>query len=71
MMRRHVTKSRRCEMGCEAVGAGSPASRPRPNGRNDFAKAVYYPRRGRLGGVLLWRVWEKVDAASGSGAGMA
>ena len=57
MMRRHVTKSRRCEMGCEAVGAGIPGQQTEAKWKERFCEGCLLSAPGPSGrGTALARV---------------
>ena len=52
------------EMGYEAVGELSSKLETVSDWKESFKKGViYYLENGRVRGVLLWNVWDKVDAA--------
>ncbi|MGH8010892.1 MAG: FAD-dependent oxidoreductase, partial [Candidatus Binataceae bacterium] len=52
------------DLGYEAVGELDPDSQLVCKWKEQFREGiVYYLRHGRVRGVLLWNVWEKVDAA--------
>jgi len=51
------------DLGYEAVGELNPALEIVEDWQEPFHKGVvYYLREGRVRGVLLWNVWQKVDA---------
>ena len=52
------------EMGYEAVGELNPQLETVCKWKEPYREGiVYYLREGRVRGVLLWNVWEKVDVA--------
>jgi 3-phenylpropionate/trans-cinnamate dioxygenase ferredoxin reductase subunit len=52
------------ELGYEAVGELDPRLQTISKWKEQFQEGVvYYLEQGRIRGVLLWNVWEKVDAA--------
>jgi 3-phenylpropionate/trans-cinnamate dioxygenase ferredoxin reductase subunit len=52
------------ELGYEAVGEVDPRLETVADWKEPFREGViYYLREGRVRGVLLWNVWEQVDAA--------
>jgi hypothetical protein len=52
------------ELGYEAVGAVDSRLQTVADWQEPFRKGtIYYLERGRVRGVLLWNVWEQVDAA--------
>jgi 3-phenylpropionate/trans-cinnamate dioxygenase ferredoxin reductase component len=52
------------ELGYEAVGELDPRLQIVAKWKKQFREGiVYYLHQGRIRGVLLWNVWEKVDAA--------
>ncbi|HKB07290.1 MAG TPA: FAD-dependent oxidoreductase, partial [Candidatus Polarisedimenticolia bacterium] len=52
------------ELGYEAVGEVDPRLETVADWKDPFHEGVvYYLRGGRVRGVLLWNVWEQVDAA--------
>jgi 3-phenylpropionate/trans-cinnamate dioxygenase ferredoxin reductase component len=52
------------DLGYEAVGAVDSRLQTIPDWEEPFRKGVvYYTERGRVKGVLLWNVWEQVEAA--------
>ena len=52
------------ELGYEAVGELDPRLQTISKWKEQFHEGiVYYLEQGRIRGVLLWNVWEKIDAA--------
>lgn len=52
------------ELGYEAVGELDPRLQTVADWKEPYREGVvYYLRQGRLRGVLLWNVWQRVDAA--------
>jgi 3-phenylpropionate/trans-cinnamate dioxygenase ferredoxin reductase component len=52
------------ELGYEAVGELDPRLQTISKWKEQFHEGiVYYLAQGRIRGVLLWNVWDKVDAA--------
>ena len=52
------------DLGYEAVGELDPRLEMVPDWKEPYREGVvYFLRGGRVRGVLLWNVWEQVDAA--------